>query len=158
MPLYCVLSIQPLILNSLYIRYLSLPQASLHTSLDMVPLRGAWTNTDQLHVPCLFLPAGGNCKGIFRYQFPATETKKIKSFIYVTITVFAVLQKHITIECVHMMSPRPCCRSKQRNGGHVGGKKYSFGDWTLFFMQIPPFVSLCKYGFWSHERTHSITR
>ena len=23
-------------------------------------------------------------------------------------------------------------------------------------MQIPPFVSLCKYGFWSHERTHSI--
>ena len=24
------------------------------------------------------------------------------------------------------------------------------------FMQIPPFVSLCKYGFWSHERTHSI--
>ena len=24
-------------------------------------------------------------------------------------------------------------------------------------MQIPPFVSLCKYGFWSHERTHSIS-
>ena len=24
-------------------------------------------------------------------------------------------------------------------------------------MQIPPFVLLCKYGFWSHERTHSIT-
>ena len=23
-------------------------------------------------------------------------------------------------------------------------------------MQISPFVSLCKYGFWSHERTHSI--
>ena len=23
-------------------------------------------------------------------------------------------------------------------------------------MQIPPFVSLCKYGFWSHEQTHSI--
>ena len=23
-------------------------------------------------------------------------------------------------------------------------------------MQIPPFASLCKYGFWSHERTHSI--
>ena len=22
-------------------------------------------------------------------------------------------------------------------------------------MQIPPFVLLCKYGFWSHERTHS---
>ena len=24
-------------------------------------------------------------------------------------------------------------------------------------MQIPPFVSLYKYGLWSHERTHSIT-
>ena len=23
-------------------------------------------------------------------------------------------------------------------------------------MQIPPFDSLCKYGFWSHEQTHSI--
>ena len=23
-------------------------------------------------------------------------------------------------------------------------------------MQIPPFDSLCKYGFWSHERMHSI--
>ena len=23
------------------------------------------------------------------------------------------------------------------------------------FMQITPFVSLCKYGSWSHERTHS---
>ena len=23
-------------------------------------------------------------------------------------------------------------------------------------MQIPPFVSLCKYGFWLHEPTHSI--
>ena len=36
------------------------------------------------------------------------------------------------IECVHMTSWRPCWRSKQRNGGHVGGVKYSFGDWTLF--------------------------
>ena len=25
-------------------------------------------------------------------------------------------------------------------------------------MQIPPFASLYKYGFWSHERTHSIVR
>ena len=23
-------------------------------------------------------------------------------------------------------------------------------------MQIPPFDSLCKYGFWSREQTHSI--
>ena len=30
--------------------------------------------------------------------------------------------------------------------------------WGLnsIFMQITPFVSLCKYGFWLHERTHSI--
>ena len=40
------------------------------------------------------------------------------------------------IECVHMTSRRPCWRSKQRNGGHVGVAKYSFGDWTLF---------LCKF-------------
>ena len=32
------------------------------------------------------------------------------------------------IECVHMTSRRPCWRSKQRNGGHLGGVKYSFGD------------------------------
>ena len=40
------------------------------------------------------------------------------------------------IECVHMTSWRPCWRSEQRNGGHVGGVKYSFGHWTLF---------LCKF-------------
>ena len=40
------------------------------------------------------------------------------------------------IERVHMTSRRPCWRSKQRNGGHVEGVKYSFGDWTLF---------LCKF-------------
>ena len=30
-------------------------------------------------------------------------------------------------------------------------------NWGLnsIFMQIPPFLSLCKYGFWSHEQTHS---
>ena len=39
------------------------------------------------------------------------------------------------IECVHMTSQRPCWRSKQRNGGHLGGVKYSLGDLTL---------SLCK--------------
>ena len=44
-------------------------------------------------------------------------------------------QRSLT-ECVHMTSRRPCWRSKQRNGGHVGGVKYSFGDWTLF---------LCKF-------------
>ena len=32
--------------------------------------------------------------------------------------------------------------------------------WWLnsIFMQIPPYVSLCKHGFWSHDRTHSIVR
>ena len=42
----------------------------------------------------------------------------------------------ITIECIHMTSRRPCWMSKQRNGGHVGGVKFSFGDWILF---------LCKF-------------
>ena len=31
-----------------------------------------------------------------------------------------------------MTSRRPCCRSKQRNGGQVRGVKYSFGDSILF--------------------------
>ena len=54
-----------------------------------------------------------------------------------------------------MTSRQPCWKGKQRNGGHIGGVKYSFGDETIF-MQIPPFVSLCKHGFWSHEGTHSL--
>ena len=41
-----------------------------------------------------------------------------------------------TIECVHMTSRRPSWRNKQRNGGHVGGVQYSFGDWTLFLWNI----------------------
>ena len=56
-----------------------------------------------------------------------------------------------SIERVHRMSRWPCWRSKQGNGGHLGGVGLN-----SIFMQIPPFVSLCKYGFWSHERTHSI--
>ena len=36
----------------------------------------------------------------------------------------------------------PCWRSK-----------IFFWELNSIFMQIPPFVSLCKYGFWSHERT-----
>ena len=53
-----------------------------------------------------------------------------------------------------------------RHGGHVGGVNKETAaileEWNILlgiefcFMQIPPFVSLCKYGFWSHERTHSI--
>ena len=59
----------------------------------------------------------------------------------------------IPIECVHMTSQRPCWMSKQRNGGHVGGVKYSFGS---IFMQIPPFVSLCKYGASGHMSEHTL--
>jgi len=55
-----------------------------------------------------------------------------------------------------MTSRRPCWRSKQRNGGHVGGVKYSFGDWTLFLCKFLLLFHYAKYGFWSHERTHSI--
>ena len=47
-----------------------------------------------------------------------------------------IVKRRISLQCVHMTSRRPCWRSKQRNGGHVGGVKYSFGDWTLF---------LCKF-------------
>ena len=42
------------------------------------------------------------------------------------------LAKLIAIDCVHMTSRRPFWRSKQRNGDHVGGVKYSLGDKTLF--------------------------
>ena len=49
------------------------------------------------------------------------------------LTVLASLRfNNIIIKCVHMTSRRSCWRSKQRNGGHLGGMKYSFGDWTLF--------------------------
>ena len=60
------------------------------------------------------------------------------------------------IECIHMTSRRPCWRSKQRNGGHVGGAKHSFWGLNSIFMQIPSFVSLCKCDFWSHEGSQSI--
>ena len=43
------------------------------------------------------------------------------------------------------MKRRPCWRSE-----------IFFWGLNSIFMQIPPFVSLCKYGFWSQERTHSI--
>ena len=42
---------------------------------------------------------------------------------------------------------RPCWRSE-----------IIFWGLNSIFMQIHPFVSLCKYGFWSHEQTHSIQR
>ena len=41
-----------------------------------------------------------------------------------------------TIECVHMTSRRPCWRSKQRNGGHLGGVKYYFLGLSSIVMQI----------------------
>ena len=43
-------------------------------------------------------------------------------------------------------SRRPCWRSE-----------IFFWGLNSIFMQIPPFVWLCKYGFWSHERTHTIS-
>ena len=94
MSLYCILSIQPLILNSLNIRYLSLPQTSLHATLDMVPLRGAWTNTDQLHVPSLFLPTGWNCDGIFRDQFLATGTTETTTKAIISTVFHSIAKCH----------------------------------------------------------------
>ena len=49
-----------------------------------------------------------------------------------------VIRPLITIVCVHMTSRRPCWMSKQRNGGHVGGVKFSFGDWVLFLCKFLP--------------------
>ena len=57
-------------------------------------------------------------------------------------------------ECVHMTSRQPCWRSKQRNGGHLGWVKYSFGDWTLFLCKsqtltltaLPPALFLVCLG------------
>ena len=50
---------------------------------------------------------------------------------------------------------RPWWRSKQRNGGHVGGVKYSFGDWTLFLCK---FLLLFHYGNMAsgHTSEHSL--
>ena len=39
-----------------------------------------------------------------------------------------LLEQQNAIDCVHMTSRRPCWRSKQRNGGHLGGVKYCFGN------------------------------
>ena len=39
---------------------------------------------------------------------------------------------NMQITCVYLTSRRPRWRSKQRNGGHIGGVKFSFGDQTLF--------------------------
>ena len=71
-----------------------------------------------------------------------TNKEKCK-FVLSTVTSTLFFRPHtirklpiVPIECVHMTSRRPCWRSKQRNGGHLGGVKYSFGDWTLF---------LCKF-------------
>ena len=43
------------------------------------------------------------------------------------------LHESFDIECVHMTSQRPCWRSKQRNGGHVGKVKYSLGIELYFY-------------------------
>ena len=40
----------------------------------------------------------------------------------------SLLEQQNAIVCVHMTSRRPRWRSKQRNGGHLGGVKYSFGN------------------------------
>ena len=61
-----------------------------------------------------------------------------------------------SLECVHMTSRRPCWRSKQEKRRQCWRSEI-FRSWlSSIFMQIPPFVSLCKYDLWSHERTYSI--
>ena len=39
----------------------------------------------------------------------------------------------VDIECVHMTSRQPCWRSKQRNGGHLGGVKTTLCKSLLLF-------------------------
>ena len=62
-----------------------------------------------------------------------------------------------TIECVHMTSRGPCWGSKQRNGGHVGGVKYSIGNWTLFLCK---FLLLFHYANMAsgHMSEHTLLR
>ena len=71
-------------------------------------------------------------------EVPTSDPKEISNILNKYFaTVGSKLASKIpqTIGCVHMTSRRPCWRSKQRIGGHVGGVKYSFGNRTL---------SLCK--------------
>ena len=53
--------------------------------------------------------------------------------------------------------------AEKRDAGNEVGRpcwRSEIFFWWLnsIFMQIPPYVSLCKHGFWSHDRTHSIVR
>ena len=59
------------------------------------------------------------------YSCPSS---KVINFAVNHLRFFGILQLVRALECVHMMSRRPCWRGKQRNGGHLGGVKYSFGD------------------------------
>ena len=49
-----------------------------------------------------------------------------------------------------MTSKRPCWRSKTKKRRPCWRSEILFWGLNSIFMQIPPFVSLCKYGFWSH--------
>ena len=62
-----------------------------------------------------------------------------------------------SIECFHMMSRRPCWSSRQRNGGHLGGVKYSLGDLTLFLCK---FLLLFHYANVTsgHMRDHNLLK
>ena len=66
------------------------------------------------------------------------------------------------IECAHMTSRRPCWRSKQRNGGHLGGyllgiKLYFYANLSFCFivqiwLQVTWANTLCR-GCWRANRT-----
>ena len=61
------------------------------------------------------------------------------------------IQLGFAIECVHMTS-----RGVNKETAAMLEGEIFYWELNSIFMQIQPFVSLCKYGFWSHERTHSI--
>ena len=64
----------------------------------------------------------------FPSAFHTTQRRRTLTMNQLFDNVFPNFSFSKPIECVHMTSRGPCWRSKQRNGGHVGGVKYSFGN------------------------------
>ena len=62
------------------------------------------------------------------------ENPNVTQRLYVSEKIQKENLYQINRLCSHDVTS--CWRSKQRNGGHVGRVKFSFGDWTLF---------LCKF-------------
>ena len=98
MPLYCILSVQPLVLYTLYISDLSFPQTSFKASLNMVPLGRTWTHAYQLNIFNLLLPVWWQRKCFLWYQIFTTATTIMKIMNTVKIlTLSASMYKPLQI-------------------------------------------------------------